>query len=177
MEHEDKFSPLSPPNDFEKLRKDLLHFHSLHFPNANAPMLSHASLGFNLSNQETQQHRNAEVEHDEHGEILNDHITANHVEPLGYYDDGTERTLTDEQIRIFRHTEIQELLKERKSTGAVGKNTTEEAELHRQDSTALQPSSESSGSPAISLTQPELDSKDGQNGVEPLYSKKPDLGA
>jgi hypothetical protein len=30
---------------------------------------------------------------------------------LGYYADGNKRTLTDEQIAIFRHTEIQELLK------------------------------------------------------------------
>ena len=32
---------------------------------------------------------------------------------LGYYDDGVKRTLTDEQVAIFRHSEIQELLKER----------------------------------------------------------------
>jgi hypothetical protein len=30
---------------------------------------------------------------------------------LGYYTDGTKRTLTDEQIAIFRHSEIQELVK------------------------------------------------------------------
>ena len=30
---------------------------------------------------------------------------------LGYYPDGNKRTLTDEQIAIFRHSEIQELLK------------------------------------------------------------------
>ncbi|KAF8469081.1 hypothetical protein BDZ91DRAFT_721681 [Kalaharituber pfeilii] len=30
---------------------------------------------------------------------------------LGYYPDGTKRTLTDAQIAIFRHTEIQEMLK------------------------------------------------------------------
>lgn len=33
---------------------------------------------------------------------------------LGYYDDGVKRTLTDEQIAIFRHSEIQTLLRERR---------------------------------------------------------------
>lgn len=33
---------------------------------------------------------------------------------LGYYEDGTKRTLTDEQIAIFRHSEIQALLRERR---------------------------------------------------------------
>lgn len=32
---------------------------------------------------------------------------------LGYYPDGVKRTLTDEQIRIFRHSEIHALLRER----------------------------------------------------------------
>jgi len=30
---------------------------------------------------------------------------------LGYYEDGTKRTLTDEQIAIFRHSEVQDLIK------------------------------------------------------------------
>lgn len=33
---------------------------------------------------------------------------------LGYYEDGAERTLTDEQIAMFRHTEIQTILRERR---------------------------------------------------------------
>jgi hypothetical protein len=33
---------------------------------------------------------------------------------LGYYEDGTKRTLTDEQIALFRHTEIQTILRERR---------------------------------------------------------------
>ncbi|KAL2831803.1 hypothetical protein BDW59DRAFT_125346 [Aspergillus cavernicola] len=32
---------------------------------------------------------------------------------LGYYPDGVKRTLTDEQVRIFRHSEIHALLRER----------------------------------------------------------------
>lgn len=34
---------------------------------------------------------------------------------LGYYSDGTRRTLTDEQIKMFRHSEIQRLLNERRT--------------------------------------------------------------
>ena len=33
---------------------------------------------------------------------------------LGYYEDGVKRTLTDEQIAIFRHSETQALLRERR---------------------------------------------------------------
>ncbi|KAK7223681.1 hypothetical protein V2G26_011684 [Clonostachys chloroleuca] len=32
---------------------------------------------------------------------------------LGYYEDGVKRTLTDEQIEIFRHSELQELRRQR----------------------------------------------------------------
>lgn len=31
---------------------------------------------------------------------------------MGYYDDGVKRTLTDEQIEIFRHSELEALRKE-----------------------------------------------------------------
>lgn len=33
---------------------------------------------------------------------------------LGYYDDGVKRTLTDEQIEMFRHSELQQLLRKRR---------------------------------------------------------------
>ena len=39
---------------------------------------------------------------------------------LGYYDDGVKRTLTDEQIEIFRHSELEELRK-RQEKAANGK--------------------------------------------------------
>lgn len=35
-------------------------------------------------------------------------------EDLGFYKDGVRRTLTDEQIAMFRHSEIQRLLAERR---------------------------------------------------------------
>lgn len=33
---------------------------------------------------------------------------------IGFYEDGTRRTLTDDQIAMFRHSEIQRLLAERR---------------------------------------------------------------
>lgn len=42
---------------------------------------------------------------------------------LGYYQDGTKRTLTDEQIAIFRHSEIQTLLRERQNNKNVNEET------------------------------------------------------
>ncbi|KAI7091141.1 hypothetical protein KC356_g897 [Hortaea werneckii] len=35
-------------------------------------------------------------------------------EDLGFYPDGAKRTLTDEQIEMFRHSEIEQLLRERR---------------------------------------------------------------
>ena len=44
------------------------------------------------------------------------------VDDLGYYDDGVRRTLTDEQIAIFRHSEIQRLLRGHKRRHKRTKN-------------------------------------------------------
>lgn len=46
---------------------------------------------------------------------------------LGYYADGVKRTLTDEQIEIFRHSEIQTFLRERRL------NTEDESEKDEND--------------------------------------------
>ncbi len=46
------------------------------------------------------------MEGEDHGNLEDD--------DLGYYEDGTKRTLTDEQIAIFRHSEIQTLLRARR---------------------------------------------------------------
>lgn len=37
---------------------------------------------------------------------------------LGYYSDGVKRTLTDDQIAMFRHSEIQAMIKEREAQAA-----------------------------------------------------------
>lgn len=60
-------------------------------------------------------------EHDEYeDEIIDD--------GLGYYDDGVKRTLTDEQIAIFRHSEVETLLRERRHNALANASTTESLE-------------------------------------------------
>jgi uncharacterized protein DUF3807 len=45
---------------------------------------------------------------------------------LGYYADGVKRTLTDEQIRIFRHSEIYSLLRARQLEPSMDSGTGED---------------------------------------------------
>jgi len=50
---------------------------------------------------------------------------VSHIEEddgLGYYGDGVKRTLTDEQIKMFRHSEIQQLLNKRRAKRENDKN-------------------------------------------------------
>lgn len=47
------------------------------------------------------------------GPIDGDHFDETD-DGLGYYDDGVKRTLTDAQIAIFRHSEIQAILRDRR---------------------------------------------------------------
>ncbi|KAK2741890.1 hypothetical protein FQN57_005449 [Myotisia sp. PD_48] len=42
------------------------------------------------------------------------HEEYNRDDDLGYYPDGVRRTLTDDQIKIFRHSEIHRLLREKR---------------------------------------------------------------
>ena len=42
-----------------------------------------------------------------------DYAGKNAVDELGYYPDGVKRTLTDDQIAMFRHSEIYSILRER----------------------------------------------------------------
>lgn len=66
---------------------------------------------------------------------------------LGYYEDGVERTLTDEQIAIFRHSEIQALLRDRRHA--------EEAKEDEYESTLIE------------ATEPTMDEmQDGSHAVE-----------
>jgi len=62
------------------------------------------------------------VEEEEYAEDTED-------DGLGYYEDGVKRTLTDEQIAIFRHSEIEALLRDRRHA--------EEAKEDEYDSPAI----------------------------------------
>ncbi|KAG9201576.1 hypothetical protein G6514_005583 [Epicoccum nigrum] len=84
---------------------DLRDFHARHFPHASAP------------------------EHILHG--VEEAPVEEHYEEdasLGYYEDGTPRTLTDEQIAMFRHSEIQAIIRKRRHLRDNGDNGSEEGE-------------------------------------------------
>ncbi|KAF8865327.1 hypothetical protein BDZ45DRAFT_736438 [Acephala macrosclerotiorum] len=73
---------------------ELAAFHATHF---SSTAVEHFAVNF-LGPVEEEQYMEEEEEDD----------------GLGYYEDGTKRTLTDEQIAIFRHSEIQALMRERR---------------------------------------------------------------
>ena len=52
---------------------------------------------------------------------------------LGYYPDGVKRTLTEEQIAIFRHTEIEMLLKEKRREREEEEEEEEEGKEEKQE--------------------------------------------
>jgi hypothetical protein len=74
------------------LQDDLRAFHATHFPNAPAP--AHILHGVDQAPAEE--------------------LYEEEDDGLGYYSDGTKRTLTDEQIAIFRNSEIQRILRARR---------------------------------------------------------------
>ncbi|KAF2030028.1 hypothetical protein EK21DRAFT_100768 [Setomelanomma holmii] len=71
---------------------DLREFHAKHFPHAPTPE--------NFLHGVDQAAAEELCEYEDDG--------------LGYYSDGTKRTLTDEQIAMFRHSEIQSILRKRR---------------------------------------------------------------
>lgn len=99
-------------------QNDLIDFQKRHFSTTTANHFAQQFLG------PVEESYEEEAEYDE----------------LGYYDDGVKRTLTDEQIAIFRHSEIHALLRDRRhaeeardsedgSTPAVEEGEIEESEL------------------------------------------------
>lgn len=73
------------------MQNDLRDFHAKHFPHALAP------------------------DYILHG--VDDEPTGDFYEEegeLGYYEDGTQRTLIDEQIAMFRHSEIHAIIRKRR---------------------------------------------------------------
>ncbi|KAL2390830.1 hypothetical protein RJ035_000846 [Blastomyces gilchristii] len=55
---------------------------------------------------------------------------------LGYYPDGTKRTLTDKQVEIFRHSEIQKLQREKRRKEMADR---EQAEVEALTDTSKEP--------------------------------------
>jgi hypothetical protein len=81
------------PTEIEQLKQ----FHATHFPGQRQPELTDIS-------------RYAKDDPD--SEPLSQSDVG---DGLGYYEDGVKRTLTEDQVKMFRHSEIQRLLKERRA--------------------------------------------------------------
>jgi hypothetical protein len=84
----------SPTFDLDATK--LKQFHAMHFTGQPVPDISNVHLQANLAHQVATE--NADMYDD----------------GLGYYEDGVKRTLTDDQIKMFRNSEIQRLLAARR---------------------------------------------------------------
>ena len=102
-------------------------FHSEHFPSVPPPCnFFHVYSGANAHGHENGYGsgygggNEALVHEEEDG--------GDYDDSLGYYSDGVKRTLTDEQIAIFRHTEVEMLLKDRRREREEQREREEEEE-------------------------------------------------
>lgn len=78
-------------------------------------------------------------------------VSVEEDDHLGYYDDGVKRTLTDDQIAMFRHSEIQTLLRERRHRQEAAD---EEFDDNRVDIAPETPLGPSEASPKSPIKQP-----------------------
>lgn len=104
--------PVLSSNDVERLRN----FHASHFVNAPIP----------------------DIKADDPSPAQSASHAVDAEESLGYYDDGVRRTLTDDQIRMFRHSEIQRLLLERQQKHEAAEKEAERRERKRKRDAAQQ---------------------------------------
>lgn len=85
---------------------------------------------------------------------------------LGYYEDGVKRTLTDEQIEIFRHSELRELERTKEKGAKLPKLRVKSDETDAPD-----------GQPTSAPIVQSRDGKKGKNrqNKQPRREPKPDL--
>ncbi|KAK2693095.1 hypothetical protein QWA68_009675 [Fusarium oxysporum] len=96
---------------------------------------------------------------------------------LGYYPDGVKRTLTDAQIEIFRHSELETLRKEKERAKQLGSKETapssEAMDLSDDTPTSMQTKNMSSSLPASFQSNKKRKKKKGLQRPRP--EPKPDL--
>ncbi|KAI0837572.1 hypothetical protein F5Y06DRAFT_270779 [Hypoxylon sp. FL0890] len=94
---------LQPPGDFFKVpelsQAEIESFHDAHFSSAALELFD-----FQFFRPE-----NAHDDYQEYDKYEEYYEEEEEDDGLGYYPDGVKRTLTDEQIEIFRHSEIEAL--------------------------------------------------------------------
>jgi hypothetical protein len=94
---------------------ELLEFHQSHFSNEAA-----AGFGQSFTSLPPQQVSEDQLYKEWEEEDEED-------DGLGYYEDGVKRTLTDEQIEIFRHSELRELERQREKQAQAKSGTPRDA--------------------------------------------------
>ncbi|KAK0656550.1 hypothetical protein B0T16DRAFT_452108 [Cercophora newfieldiana] len=99
---------------------DMRSFHDAHFLQGST---EHFTAHFLRPDEASQQHGAPANEEDKYIEEEEEEED----DGLGYYHDGVKRTLTDEQIAIFRHSELEALRRSREST-KIRKATVPETE-------------------------------------------------
>ncbi|KAK8016389.1 hypothetical protein PG993_014578 [Apiospora rasikravindrae] len=96
-----------PPNVSQA---DIAAFHAAHF---SLTALQHFSADFI---------ENSTAANDDTYDANDEYFEGEEEDDLGYYSDGVKRTLTDEQIAIFRHSELETLRRE-KANGTKNSNS------------------------------------------------------
>ncbi|KAL9110290.1 MAG: hypothetical protein Q9227_005197 [Pyrenula ochraceoflavens] len=91
------FSDLRTASELIAFQEDLLTFHEQHFHKRR----DHESIRVAFPTT-----KSTSLEYQSEPRVWDD-------DGLGYYTDGIKRTLTDEQIAMFRHSEIQRLVREK----------------------------------------------------------------
>lgn len=123
-------------------KEDFLKFHAAHFSSTSVDHFAEDFLG--------------PVDDEEYAAEVED-------DGLGYYNDGVKRTLTDEQIAIFRHSEIQALLRARRHAEEAKEDEYESPAIEDVESTMDRASPlQMDGSPAIALLEEQEDLDDGE---------------
>jgi len=94
---------------------------------------------------------------------------------LGYYPDGVKRTLTDEQIAIFRHSELEALRRERESSGHIKPTAThpeQDAAHMSEDGEVLSSALSAPAKKSKKRKRGKAKNTKAQNGEEPIDLRK-----
>lgn len=122
---------------------DLRMFHEKHF---SIPSVNHFEIHFLGPISGENEQGLEEVEQEEEVE----------EDGLGYYPDGVKRTLTDEQIAMFRHSEIQAILRARRHAAELDENILPEIQAPNNEEGEIE---EDSTKPDEKSISPRLNSK------------------
>ncbi|EQK98495.1 hypothetical protein OCS_05793 [Ophiocordyceps sinensis CO18] len=90
---------------------------------------------------------------------------------LGYYDDGVKRTLTDEQIEMFRLAELREARRKQERAQSRNPRSTKAQDESNDEANNSQPCRQGSGLPRSAR----VSKNKKRGGLKPRHEPKPDL--